>query len=450
MIDKDVFCSSPWLHLRIGYTGRFFPCRWIRKKVYDKLTPELCIQKNGLLDYFNSAPMIELRQNLLNGIKSEGCGDCYYQDSFGKASGRKKQLFRSDLANKEEIEKSKHFPLFQYSQNNCGKTNSFPIDLQIDLENTCNGACIMCFPGESSRLKTDYVKLHKIEPMLFENPREFECWATNSDLVKKFVSELKQIPNIEYIHFLGGETLYVESFYMICEAMISSGHAKNIIIGATTNGTVYSPRLENIVKEFKGFHLGLSIESTTILNDYVRYPAQIDTVLETFSKFLTLRENCQTLHLTLRITPNIFTIYHFDQLLQYMISNNITAESCNILRTPSVLRMELLPENLKQQAIDKITACLKTNNIQRVQSVVDTRNPALLNDVISNVAYGYIDFLTNMKTPENVEEERHNLVKFLSAFESIRGNSILDYVPEYANFLCTKYGYLQMCTRLTK
>jgi hypothetical protein len=123
-----------------------------------------------------------------------------------------------------------------------------------------------------------------------------------------------------------------------------------------------------------------------------------------------------------------------------MVDNTITAESCCILSRPSVLRMELLPENLRKIAIQKLIAVAERNNMSRYDQNPDTRNPALFNVILSNVTYGYIDFLTNMLPPDNVEEERGNLIKFLKGFELLRNNSILDYAPEFKDFL-ESYGY---------
>ena len=440
--NKDVFCSSPWLHIRLSYAGNFIPCRWIDRNMYANV--DFSIKRHGIMEYFNSPPMIKLRQQLMNGEKPAGCRPCYYEDSVGKLSGRKKQLFRSKLDDEETFEEtfhySPHFTLFDYSQKVNGFATGAPYDLQIDLTNTCNSACIMCHPALSTRLHVDYVKLSKISPLVFAAPPVFEYWANDPGLVQKFVDELKLLPSIEYIHFIGGETLYIESFYTICEALIKADLAKDIIIGTTTNGTVYSDRLENIISEFKACHLGLSIESVTSLNDYIRYPSKVSEVKGMFDNFLNLRSRVTNLHLELRVTPNIFSIFYFDEVVQYMCDNNITAESCNILQNPPCLKIELLPEDLRAIATQKLITVAEKNLLSKQNQTPNTRNSELARQVMANVTYGYIDFLTNLQAPENVEEERFKLVKFLKGFESLRNNSILDYAPEFSDFL-KSYGY---------
>jgi hypothetical protein len=298
----------------------------------------------------------------------------------------------------------------------------------------------MCNPIYSSRLITDYKKLHKIEPLLFNDPAEANNWADDPALVDKFVDELTTIPNIKYIHFLGGETLYLKSFYTICNKLIDSGIAKTISLGTTTNCTVYTPELENIIKNFKHAHLGLSVEAIHPVNDYVRYPSQINNIVDVMKKFISLREHTD-LHLSLRITPDIFTINKIDTVFEFMIENSIIAESCNVLQDPKCLRIELLSKNLLNTALDKINRIIeKYNLIKPGQSLINRRNDNIKNLVIADIIFEYKNLLENIQAPDDIEQQRYDLVKFIKAFESLRNNSILDYLPEYEEFL-RSYGY---------
>ena len=441
MPDKKLFCSSPWLHIKIGYGGRYLPCRWMSD--LDPVWGKLKMQRMSLLEYYSSDQMNQIRTKMLTDDKIINCSSCHYEDSFGKTSGRMRQLFRSRIDTGDTFASdyinSPHYEMFRHSEENNGQSTGHPYDLQVSLSNTCNNACIMCYPLFSSRLNQDYQKLTKISPELFKLTPINEYWADNPELVDKFIQYLKQLPSIDYLHLLGGETLYLESFYTICESLIESGSSKNIYLGTTTNLTHYSKRLENIVENFREFHIGLSIESISPLNDYIRYPSEITAVLTNLDRFLALRERVPTLHLSLRITPNIFTIFYIDELIQYMCDHDITGESCDILVHPSCMRIELMPDDLRIRAVEKLKKVIEKNQLIRGQ-VVDARNRKLIRAVISSVAFSYVDFLENMVLPDGSEKCRHDLVTFLNGFESLRDNSILDYAPEYESFL-TAYGY---------
>ena len=437
---KNNFCSSPWFHIKMNSAGYYIPCRWTSSLA--ETTP-YNVADTTISEYMNSETMRDIRTQLLNGEPAKICSSCYYEDEHNKLSGRKRQLLKSviDINNFDNTFcASPHWPLFQHSHANNGHTNYLPVDLQIDLGNTCNSACIMCSPIYSSKLGAEYNQLANIEPVLFQPPTRYKNWADDPALVDKFVAELAELPNIKYIHFLGGETLYLKSFYTICNRLIDLGLAKDISIGTTTNCTVYSEELEYIISNFKHVHLGLSIESMHSVNDYIRYPSTIKNVSINITKFLQLRKD-YNLHLSLRITPTIFSIYHIDTIFKLMLEQKITAESCNILHEPSCLRIELLPKDLVAAILDKITQIINDYGlVQTDQTIVNQRREDLIESVNQQVIFEYKYLLENFAVPANVEEERQNLVKYIKAFEQIHKNTISDYLPEYEEFL-RAYNY---------
>jgi MoaA/NifB/PqqE/SkfB family radical SAM enzyme len=424
---KDSFCSSPWFHIRLTYDGRYDVCRWSKNGITD-----LNIRDTSLMQFYNSKPMRELRQHLLDGRQPHMCEPCYYQDRFAKLSGRVRQLNKSAINMTEfplSFRSSPHLPLFEYSADMLGASSHFPTDLQIDLGNTCNSACIMCDPTASSRLVTDYKKLNKLNSALFAEPRPCQSWTEDTAVVDRFVQELRAMPYIRYIHFLGGETLYNPAFYDICEHL----DGRDLIVGTTTNGTIYDARIERLIPKFQEFHLGISIESVSSLNDYIRYPGPTTQILANIKKFVALREHHPGLKLELRITPNLFTISELDQVFEFMIEHNIIAESCNILHQPRCLRMELMPDDIRQETIARLQIIV--DRLGKYQPQVNTRRSDLSHEIIAQLATEYLDFVRTYTVPDDRDESLGELVGFLKSFETIRGNRILDHAPRYEHFL---------------
>jgi hypothetical protein len=436
---RNTFCSSPWFHLRIDPAGRYLPCRWSSHQDVTNYT----VANTTILDFMNSDVMQGIRVSMLNGDTLPMCSACYYEDSNSKVSGRQRQLLKSAI-NVDRFDKtfcsSPHWQMFENTYINAQQGNYQPVDLQIDLGNTCNSACIMCSPVYSSKLDFEYRTLTKIEPNIFKVHDKFKNWSDDPVLVDKFVDELLELLNIKYIHFLGGETLYLKSFYDICNRLIELGIAKDISIGTTTNCTVYTPALERIISNFKHVHLGLSVEALHPVNDYIRYPSKHTQVSLNISKFLELRKQ-HNLHLSLRITPNILSVYHLDTLFELMLDQQITAESCNILHDPSCLRIELLPKDLIEACLTKINQVIQTHQlVDDQQVIINRRREDLIDSVITQIIFEYKHLLENLAVPDNVELERYNLVKYIHAFEQVHKNKILDYLPEYEEFL-RSYGY---------
>jgi MoaA/NifB/PqqE/SkfB family radical SAM enzyme len=433
---KDSFCSSPWFHIRLTYDGSFELCRWAKgyKTNYN-------IQNTSIRQFYNSDVMNKFRQDLLNGQQPKSCKVCYYEESFGKLNGRKRQLLKSAVTLDDfeiKMRASPHYNFFKYSNDNQGQANYEPVDIQIDLGNICNSGCIMCNPQASSRLHHDFMKLNQIEPSIFKRPNHYTSWTADPAVLNRVVDELSSFSNLKYIHFLGGETLYDPAFYQICDRIIAAGFAANIIVGTTTNATIYNEKIATYAKAFKEFHLGISIESVTDLNDYIRWPSKINEVLATINQFKQLHDTTN-LFISLRITPNIFTISCIDQLIRYMLDNNLIAESCNILHNPSCLRIELMPENIRNQIIQKLEYIIDEYQLTKT-NIVNARSRDNTDKVIADLTLDYLNFLKTYEIPTNAEEDKHNLVKFLKAFEQVRGNKITDYAPEYSEFL-RAYGY---------
>ena len=435
MFEKT-FCSSPWFHVRLTYDGGFEKCRWTKnRETQDN------VQTTSLLRYFNSDDMNQFRQQMLSGNAPEECETCHYQDQFGKVSGRKKQLLKSGVREEDFFNSflsSPHFKDFKFSYASYGQTTRTPVDLQADLGNLCNSACIMCHPRASSRLVQDYKKLSKTS-RLFIEPETYRSWVDSPWAMDSFLKDLSKIEDLKYLHLLGGETLYNRAFYDICNHLIRTGQSGQMILGTTTNGTIYTEELEQLIPEFEEFHLGISIESVTALNDYIRYPSEISSVLANIDRFLKLREQHKGLHLSLRITPNIFTVYELDQLFEYMIKNNITAESCDILHEPECLRIELLPDDIRQEIVYKLETLVAKYSLSRT-GVVNVRNHNQTHLVIADNVIEYLNFIKNFEVPDNKTASLKQLVEFLRSFESLRNNRITDYAPRYKDFLAS-IGY---------
>ena len=92
-------------------------------------------------------------------------------------------------------------------------------------------------------------------------------------------------------------------------------------------------------------------------------------------------------------------------------------------------------------SLDKINKIIKKYDLSKpTQSLVNRRNDTIKIQVIEDIIFEYKHLLENMQEPKDVEKERHKLIKFIKAFELLRNNSILTYLPEYEEFL-RSYGY---------
>jgi len=429
---KDTFCSSPWLHAKIAHNGQLHFCRWSTEKKL-KIDPTSNIQNVEPIEFFQKN-LSSVRQDILDGKSNKQCQECFQEDQHGKVSGRQRQLLKVGVSVdnfKKTLQSSTIIDELEYSLENQGETNYLPIDWQVDLGNYCNGGCIYCGPEYSSTLASEFKKIGWIDELPDKN------WTESPELIDKFVNTLRKTERLAYIHFLGGETVITPAFKKILKALIRNGISKQISIGFTTNLTVWNQEIVDMLTEFKEVNLGMSVECFHPVNDYVRYPSQIESVIETTKRWIKVGNKNNWL-MQFRITPSNLTLLHLSSVYDFAYNNQISVESCNFLNEPKHMRVSTLPEAQRKEIIDKLKKWIDGCNFNETQEkIINTRDPSQVKIQIIQDAQSYINYLEN----EPYETERlPQLVKYLKKLELSRKNSILDYLPEYEQILRTA-GY---------
>jgi sulfatase maturation enzyme AslB (radical SAM superfamily) len=375
------------------------------------------------LTYFKKS-MSGLRKELLEGKSLEMCKNCYVMDQHNKPSGRLRQLLKVGVQQKyfdKSLASSTLKQSFDYSADNQGQTDRTITDWQIDLGNFCNGACVYCSPHSSSKLATEFLQLGLVDSV------PPSSWCDDPELLDKFINDLTASPNLSYLHFLGGETVITPGFKKILAALVTAGIANDLVIGFTTNLTVWSDPVIELLTQFKQVHLGMSIETLTSVNDYVRYPSNINSVIECMNRWVKLGKDNNWL-IQLRITPTCLTVHELTTVYDYAWENNIAVESCNFLDNPAHMNISVLPVEYRKVIIEKITNWIDAHQTTKGSSIINTRDPNIVREHISQDASSYLNYLMN--APDD-SSKLPDLVGFLKILESNRNNSILTYLPQY-------------------
>lgn len=366
--------------------------------------------------------MAPTRQAMLDGESLPECNDCHVMEKYGKVSGRQKQLLKTGItvADFEKSCASSPFASEFEKSLQQGHTDLVPLDWQIDLGNHCNSACVMCAPASSSRLATEFHRIGLIDKLPVLN------WTEDPSRVDMLIDLLCKTPGLTYLHFVGGETLITPGFKKILRALVQHDFRHNITVGLTTNLTVWDPEINHMLCEFKQVHLGMSIDSMTQVNDYVRYPSNIQSVVETMHRWIDLGRE-QNWIPTIRTTPTALTAGELLAIYKFALANQVGIESCNFLDEPQMLRMSVLPLDVRKQISGEITHWLKDQELTR-STVLNTRDPNQLQQSILQDAVSYINYL------ENSPDETHLLpamIQYLKKLDQSRGNCVLDYLPKY-------------------
>lgn len=362
--------------------------------------------------------MQPLRQQFLAGNQPPGCEPCWVMEQHHKISGRQKQLLKIGVR-LEQFEKtltsSPWVPTFSKDQ-----FGQMPQDWQIDLGNYCNSGCIFCSPHSSSKLATEYQRLGLIDKLPTTN------WTDQPELVEKFIHTVEQSAHIQYLHFIGGETLITPAFATILKALIKAGLHRTATIGFTTNLTVWDQDIIDMLCEFKGVNLGVSIETFDPVNDYVRWPSRIATVNTVLEQWFELSKQQHWL-MQLRTTPTLFTINSLLTVYDWAWDRGVCVESCNFLQNPEFMRPSVLPPSMRQCVIDDMQNWLDKHSVAG-DTVVNIRHPSTSQLQNYQDLKSYVDYLV---TQADESFRLPELIKFVKRLESSRGNSILTYLPHY-------------------
>jgi sulfatase maturation enzyme AslB (radical SAM superfamily) len=403
--------------MRINNSGNYEYCRWATKVNRDtgpnisQVTPIEYFQHNNN----------QIRLQLLNGQPLAGCQDCYAMEQHNKISGRQRQLLKVgvDLDNFDKTMASSPWVSTWATSMAVGDTNQHPQDWQIDLGAYCNSACVFCSPTSSTKLAAEWKRIGFIDQLPAAG------WADDPKLVKVLVDALVSSPTLKYLHFIGGETLITPAFKQILQALIDAGRT-DPVIGFTTNLSVWDPEVFDLLKQFSGVNLGMSVESFTPVNDYVRWPLKLPTMLENLQKWQQHSRPLSWL-LQLRTTPTLLTISDLISVYDYAWQHNIPVESCNFFNNPVFLRPSVLPLNYRRPIIERMQLWLEQHPVLELTSV-NTRDPHRARSAIAQDLQSYVNYLSNEPDQSNYLPD---LIQFLKKIEASRGNNIIDYLPEY-------------------
>lgn len=398
--------------MRITNDGGMTYCRWA-----DKTKTQANIGDISPVEFFQQG-MSAVRRSMLAGESVPGCVECRHMEQHNKISGRQKQLLKVGVR-LEQFEKTlasspwvDAFANTEFSQ--------LPQDWQIDLGNYCNSGCVFCGPHSSSRLATEFKRLELIQHL------PPSSWVDNPVLLNKFIHTLKQSPHIQYLHFIGGETLITPAFKVILQALIDVGLNRTATLGFTTNLITWDNEVIELLKQFHSVNLGMSIETFDSVNEYVRWPASMTVVHEILQRWQMLAKQYQWLT-QFRITPTVLSIGRLLSVYDYAWDHNVTVESCNFLTRPDFMRPSVLPIYYRQQIIANMESWIAQRATMH-ESIVNIRDPNVAQQQVVQDLQSYVNYL------KNAPDESHllpDLIVFLKKLEANRGNSILTYLPEY-------------------
>jgi hypothetical protein len=390
----------------------------------------------GVIEWFNSQPVKNFRQSILGDTALTACARCTRDEQYGNNSRRLKSNQKSGIFTKTAFahswQQSPGRIHFEHSINHNGATSSYPIDLHIDLGNYCNLACKMCNASASSTIASQEVKWG------IETSRPFmgQDWTRDQVVWDNFKQQLLEIPGLNNIHFMGGETLLTDRFEDFVDYMIA--HQRfDMCFSFVSNGTVFKPELMAKLSKFKRVGIEISIESLGPQNTYVRQGTDTDKVLKNIELYKPWC-NESSITVAIRTAPSLLSIGTYTDLLRYSLQNKFIVKS-NMVLGPRYLDIVVLPDHIKAAYLPAFDQLL--DEMTTVDTTADY-NASDPNNVLQVIKDQVAQCRTALLTPQPNDADRllDQLVQQCKKWDQVYKLNAREVYPELTE-IWDRYGY---------
>ena len=348
MIKKSkTFCVAPWFQIRNENNLSKRVCCAIKKLPNDdnsiNLTP---------IEYLNSADVIELKSQLAEGKMPSACDACWGDEENNIPSLRK--MLNGVLTNGNP-----DLPNWtdSYFKNKKDYTSEMILMADVKMGNTCNHACVMCNPNDSSLIYTDWFK-RKDSVFVKEYTNKYPNYFDNvkfsgfkNTQYREYINfTINNNKHLKYLKLLGGEPLLDNDLITMLENL-DINIKKNLKLSLVTNGSIDMVNVLTRIGKFKHIQISVSLEGVGQVHEFARAGSNWAQVEQNILKTL---EYDTGIELIIHHTFQSSTVLGFNDLLNWCKHHSIRL-SCGIVNNPEYLSIKALPENLKQSVIDSIT-----------------------------------------------------------------------------------------------
>jgi sulfatase maturation enzyme AslB (radical SAM superfamily) len=253
----DTKCVAPYIAVEVNTTGKLQVCC---EYVPDENEPEVDFTN---YEHWKNNLLTNLRVDLANNIRHQGCSHCWQKDDINSASLRThlNKLY-SDVYDKIGCVDDKDLFDSKYVHAHFG--------------NMCNLKCVMCNSQSSSSIEAEY-KLYSKQYLNFyhekfgpshnhEIDKNFSSLFYKQQTYLDFLAE--KFAKADNIYLTGGEPLMTPEAY---DTLNSIQFPQNKVLTLTTNGTLINKKWIDLFNKFKHVSIVISIDGIGSQNDYVRF-----------------------------------------------------------------------------------------------------------------------------------------------------------------------------------
>jgi len=324
MSQSKWYCKLPWTGFSNDPDGKVRPCCLYKGYIVDELGKEMYVQTHSVKEIFSSKYMKDLRAEFRSGAKPKGCETCIVNEANGYTS--KRNLYSGDMDYDSEPD--------------------VPVEYQMILSNACNLKCRSCSPSHSSLWQAEHKVLWGHTGFKMPHGQSGENDSVLWNKRTEWMSSLKRL------EIVGGEPFYIKRWRILWNELISQGLSKNIQMDMSSNATLFEGEVvENLIANFKGIGLGLSVDGMGKVYDYLRHPGVWAEVKDNMLKYHEIKKRSpESFIVSVSHTigwVNAWELPEFHTFIktetpEFVIWNNI-------IHSPEHMAMWCIPARLKQR-----------------------------------------------------------------------------------------------------
>ena len=342
--SPKTFCVAPWFQIRNENDLRKKVCCHIDRVTKSDL---------GVFEHLNSEDNIKLKKDLHAGIQNPNCKKCWTNEQNNVKSLRQ-SLNGSLLNNQSTIENSWLTSYFKRKEN---WTSDRLLMADIHIGNTCNHACIMCIPADSSLIYNHWQKSQDnefVKEVLDKDPKHLERIKMNGFKNKKyeeyFTHVISNNPNLKVLKIIGGEPLMDKNLLQKLQEL-DEEQKQRLSIWVVTNGRVNLNDILDKLGNFKGIFFTVSIEGVGQVHEYARYGSNWKQLEQNILSF----KQSDTRGITIHHTIQASTLLGLEDLTHWCNQNNLPI-TLGFVEHPDYLSVSAIPDHIRETVVKKAKA----------------------------------------------------------------------------------------------
>jgi len=302
----------------------------------------------------------EIRKQMIEGDRVDGCQPCYELEDLGIPSYRENYIedWMGFHRNADQIKE-----IVDKSIVNDYVVEEAPQYLDFRLGTLCNLRCRMCQSQNSSAI---YKELQD-EELYTEEERQFVVdtshWGDFSDYTQPwfddpgFLATVEGwLPNVNRLYFTGGEPTIIQRVYWILNKCVELGIAKDIDLVFNSNMTNIQPRFLDLIAKFRSVLMCLSVDGYSTTNDYIRSGSTWSVIDKHIKEYAS---SDVVGNILFSPVIQIYNILSITDLLDY--AEEISIESGRRIdisfllnNYPKCLDIRNLPQNVRDVAVQRL------------------------------------------------------------------------------------------------